>query len=132
MISVTFFNSKFCSLISNFAKWFPKARSLCLDKQPRLELKKRLMLENRVPALKRFSIENTDNKRHLSKQNERKLNNYNISTFIKLNPQLESLSIFCDMKIKLHFSPSMNYCMILMALKWTRNCLELLKPNYQI
>lgn len=34
------------------------------------------------------------------------------------------------MEMKLHLSPSINYCMIWMASYWTRNCLELECQNF--
>lgn len=94
VLKVTFVSSKFCDLIPNFEKWFPKAHTLLLVKQPRMAFKKRSMLENHIPVLKGFSIENSDDVK--PEQLDEKVDNYNISTFIKLNPQLENLSIYCD------------------------------------
>lgn len=92
---VHFVGSKFGKLIKNFEKWFPQAEWLSLANVPRMEFRKRLILEKHMPALKRFDIRNMEES-HFLEQHAEKVNNYNISTFIKLNPQLEHLVLTFD------------------------------------
>lgn len=94
--SVTFISSQFCGLISSFSTWFPKAQTLNLRQQLRGEHKDRKMLENYHPALKHFRIENTSDNHPDDDINDGKVDNYNIVSFINMNPQLKSLSIVSD------------------------------------
>lgn len=94
--SVTFISSQFCGLISTFSTWFPNAKTLNLRQQYRGEHKDRKMLENHHPALEHFWIENTSDSHPDDDLTDGKVDNYNIVSFINLNPQLKSLSIVCD------------------------------------
>lgn len=94
--SVTFISSQFCGLISHFSTWFPKANTLHLRQQLRGEHKDRKMLENHHAALEHFWIENTSDGHPDINLTEVKVDNYNIVSFINLNPQLKSLSIVSD------------------------------------
>lgn len=79
------------------------------------------MLEQHFPALKHFKIGNMpEETESLKLKNYKKLNNYNITMFIHLNPQLKSLWIIFD---KYKLEPNFD------GIKWNYEILEAIHSN---
>lgn len=95
VVEVKFFQCECMHLISGFNKWFPNAHTMIIKRQPELEYADRMMLENHFPALKHFKVESEPFIKEpiIVRRGYGNTNNYNIISFIKQNPQLESLSI---------------------------------------
>lgn len=95
--TVMFVTSRCCHLIWNFNKWFPNAHTLYFQQQRSVRFQDRRMLEQHFPALKHFGFGNMEDEEKSSKwEDYKKLNNYNITMFIHMNPQLKSLFIFFE------------------------------------
>lgn len=78
--AVSFEHGESCDLISEFNKWFPKAKSLSLL-QMKLTNDDKNRLQHNFPALEHFSFIESD-QHHID-----------VNRFCELNPQIKSLSI---------------------------------------
>lgn len=123
---VEFNESEFGEMIANFSQWFPNAHTLILDREKPQSYEYRRRLEKHHPALTHFVIKNNPAKQiEINKNSARKkLDNYNVSTFLKLNPQLRCIRIAEDGEPN-SFGIQMDYELLTTIQKELKNLQEL-------
>lgn len=134
---VAFTGSEFGEMISNFSRWFPNAYSLKLNKQMPQPYEYRRRLEKYHPALTHFTIKDNPVKQRQINANSawKKLDNYNLITFLKCNPQLQMINLkeygMDSKRFKLdHFGIEFNYELLTTIHQELKNLHELYLTYY--